>query len=137
MLLLLFYNSVFSNEHNSFSKLSVKGSLACNSVVSNHVNSDHVPSFSCHDVWDVRQTTSGVFAITMTTSTYHSRRCGTLYVIVIWRRQENGWVNISVRYLTVCLITEIYQDVSFSFHDSFMYNHSSKYRKKTNLIFKK
>jgi hypothetical protein len=118
MLLLLFYNSVFSNEHNSFSKLSVKGSLACNTVVSNHVNSDHVPSFSCHDVWDVRQTTSGVYAITVTTSTYHSRRCGRLYVIVIWRRQENGWVYTSVRYLTVCLITEIYQDVSFSFHDA-------------------
>jgi hypothetical protein len=50
-----------------------------NTVVSNHVNSDHVPSFSCHDVsWsNVRQTTSGVYAITVTTSTY-SRRCGRL-----------------------------------------------------------
>jgi hypothetical protein len=49
-----------------------------NMVVSNHVNSDHVPSFSCLDVWNVRQTTSGVYAITVTTSTYHSRRCGRL-----------------------------------------------------------
>jgi hypothetical protein len=31
-----------------------------NTVVSNHVNSDHVPSFSCHDVWNARQTTSGL-----------------------------------------------------------------------------
>ena len=47
-------------------------------VVSNHVNSDHIPYFSCHDVWNVRQTTSGVYAITVTTSTYHSRRYGRL-----------------------------------------------------------
>ena len=47
-----------------------------NTVVSNYVNSNHVPSFSCHDVWNVRQTTSGVYAISVTTSTYHicSRR---------------------------------------------------------------
>jgi len=31
-----------------------------NTVVLNHVNSDHVPSFSCLDIWNVRQTTSGV-----------------------------------------------------------------------------
>jgi hypothetical protein len=72
----------------------------------NHVNSDHV-----------RQTTYSVYVITVT-STYHSRRCGRLQVIVIWRRQENGWVNTGVLYLTVCLITEIYQDRSFSFHDA-------------------
>jgi hypothetical protein len=35
-----------------------------NTVVSNHVNSDHVPSFSCLDVWTNRQATSGVYAIT-------------------------------------------------------------------------
>ena len=49
-----------------------------NTVVSNHVNSDHVPSFSCLDVWTNRQATSGVYAITVTTSAYHSRRCGRL-----------------------------------------------------------
>jgi hypothetical protein len=51
-----------------------------NTVVSNHVNSDHVPSFSCLDVWNVRQTTSGVYAITVITSTYHSCQsiCGVL-----------------------------------------------------------
>ena len=49
--------------------------IKCNTVVSNHVNSDHVPSFSCHDVWNVRQTTctSGVWAITVTRSTYSRR----------------------------------------------------------------
>ena len=47
-------------------------------VVSNHVNSNHVPSFSCLDVWTNRQATSGVYAITVTTSVYHSRRCGIL-----------------------------------------------------------
>jgi hypothetical protein len=31
-----------------------------NTVVSNHVNSDHVLSFSCLDVWTNRQATSGV-----------------------------------------------------------------------------
>ena len=45
-----------------------------NTIVSNHVNFDHVPSFSCHDVWNVRQTTSSVYTIT----TNHSRRCGRL-----------------------------------------------------------
>jgi hypothetical protein len=30
--------------------------------------------------------------------------------------QENGWVNTGVRYHNVCLITETYQDRSFSFH---------------------
>jgi hypothetical protein len=49
-----------------------------NTVVSNHVNSYHVPSFSCLDVWTNRQGTSGVYAITVTTSAYHSRRCGRL-----------------------------------------------------------
>jgi hypothetical protein len=49
-----------------------------NTVVSNHVNSDHVPSFSCLDVSTNRQATSGVYAITVTTSAYHSRRCGRL-----------------------------------------------------------
>jgi hypothetical protein len=34
----------------------------CNTVASNHVNSDHVPSFSCLDVWTNRQETSGVYA---------------------------------------------------------------------------
>ena len=47
-------------------------------VVSNHVNSDHVPFFSCLDVWANRQATSGVYAITVTTSAYHCRRCGRL-----------------------------------------------------------
>jgi hypothetical protein len=49
-----------------------------NMVVSNHVNSDHVPSFSCLDVWTNRQVTSGVYAMTVTTSAYHSRKCGRL-----------------------------------------------------------
>jgi hypothetical protein len=44
-----------------------------NTVVLNHVNSDHIPSFSCLDVWTPWQTTSGVYAITATTSAYHSR----------------------------------------------------------------
>jgi hypothetical protein len=39
----------------------------------NHANSDHVPSFSSLDVWNVRLMTSGVYAITVTTSKYHSR----------------------------------------------------------------
>jgi hypothetical protein len=43
-------------------------------IFSNHVNSDHAPSFSCLDVWTNRQATSGVYAITVTTSAYHSRR---------------------------------------------------------------
>ena len=79
-----------------------------NTVVSNHVNSDHVPSFSCLDVWISRQTTSGVYAIIVTTSAYHSRRCGRLQVIVIWRRRVNRWINTAVRYPTICLISEIY-----------------------------
>jgi hypothetical protein len=82
-----------------------------NTVVSNHVNSDHVPSFFfCLDLWNVRQTTSGVYAIsiTVTTSTYHSCRRDGWYVIVIWRCQENGRVNADVRCSTVCLITKIY-----------------------------
>ena len=37
--------------------------LLCNTLVSNHVNSDHVPSFSCVDVWNVRQMTSGVMLL--------------------------------------------------------------------------
>ena len=54
-----------------------KGGWNFNTVVSNHVNSDHVPSFSCLDFWTNRQATSGVYAsITVTTSAYHSRRCG-------------------------------------------------------------
>jgi hypothetical protein len=52
--------------------------ITINTVVSNHVNSDHGLSFSCLDVWNVRQTTSGVYAITLTTSTYHSHGCGRL-----------------------------------------------------------
>jgi hypothetical protein len=40
--------------------------------------SDHVPSISCLDVGTNRQATSGVYAITVTTSAYHSRRCGRL-----------------------------------------------------------
>ena len=55
-----------------------RNKCCCNTVVSNHVNSDHVPPFSCHDSWNVRQTTSGVYTIIVTTSTYHSRRCGRL-----------------------------------------------------------
>jgi hypothetical protein len=38
-----------------------------NTFVSNHVNFVHV---SCLDARNVRQTTSGVYAITVTTSTY-------------------------------------------------------------------
>ena len=57
-----------------------KGIQMCrwNTVASNHANSDHVPSFSCLNVWNVRQVTSDVYDITVTTSTYHSRRCGRL-----------------------------------------------------------
>jgi hypothetical protein len=40
-------------------------------------------------------------------SAYHSRRCGRLKVIVIWRRQGNRWINTGVRYPTICLISEI------------------------------
>jgi hypothetical protein len=39
---------------------------------------NQVPSFSCLDVWNAWQTTSGVYAITVTTSAYHSRRCSRL-----------------------------------------------------------
>jgi hypothetical protein len=52
--------------------------VLCNTVVSNHVNSDHVTSFSCLDVWSNLQATSGVYAINVRTSAYHSRRCGRL-----------------------------------------------------------
>jgi hypothetical protein len=41
---------------------------------------DHVPSFSCHDVWNVRQTTSGVYAITVTTSTYQMSKLFTSFI---------------------------------------------------------
>ena len=34
-----------------------------NTVVSNHINSDHVPTFSCLDVWTNRQATSGVYGM--------------------------------------------------------------------------
>ena len=47
-------------------------------VVSNHVNSEHVPSFSSLDVWSAWHTTSGVYASIVTTSAIHSRRCGRL-----------------------------------------------------------
>ena len=89
-----------------------------NTVVSNHVNSDHVPSFSCLDVWITWQTTSGVYVITVTTSAFHSRRCVILYVIVIWKHQGNGWINTCVRYPSICLISEKYKGRSFSFHDT-------------------
>jgi ABC-type amino acid transport system permease subunit len=89
-----------------------------NTVVLNHVNSDHVLSFSCLDIWKVRQTTSGVYAITVTTSAYHSRRLGRLKVIVIWRRQGNGSINTGVWYPTICLISGIYKSRSFSFHNA-------------------
>jgi hypothetical protein len=94
--------------------ININSSFIFNTAVSNHVNSDHVTSFSCIDVWNVRQTTSGVYAITVTTSAYHSRRCGS----VIWRRQGNGWINTGVWYPTICLISEIYERRSLSFHDS-------------------
>jgi hypothetical protein len=60
-----------------YAKFAVMLRLSINTVVLNHVNSDHVPSFSCLDVWISRQTTSGVYAISVT-SAYHSRRCGRL-----------------------------------------------------------
>jgi hypothetical protein len=41
-----------------------------NMVVWNRVNSDHVPSVSCLDFWNVRQTTYGAYAITVITSAY-------------------------------------------------------------------
>jgi hypothetical protein len=50
-------------------KFAVMLRLSINTVVSNHVNSDHVPSFSCLDVWSAWQTTS---AISVTTSAFHS-----------------------------------------------------------------
>ena len=93
---------------NKTNKVSLKCWNEINTVVSNHVNSDHVPSFSCLDVETNRQATSGVYAITVTTSAYDSRRCGRLKVIVIWRRQGNRWINNGVRYPTICLISEIY-----------------------------
>ena len=79
------------------------------------------------------------FFLYFTQSNYHN---GTPYKSIvfilhnqttIWKSQENDWVNTGVVYFTVCLITEIYQDMSFSFHDA----DSSKYRNKTNLILKK
>ena len=44
-------------------------SCVLNTLVSNHVNSDHFPSFSCLAVWNVRQATSSVYAITVISST--------------------------------------------------------------------
>ena len=99
-------------------KFAVMLRLSINTVVSNHVNSDHVLSFSCLDIWGVWQTTSGVYAISVTTSAFHSRRCGRLYISVIWRRQGNGWINTDVRYWSICLIFEIYKGRSFSFHNA-------------------
>ena len=52
-----------------------------NTVVSNIVNSDHVCLFrvmTSEMLGKLRTCTSGVYAITVTTSTYHSRRCGRL-----------------------------------------------------------
>ena len=60
----------------------------------------------------------GVYAITVTTSAFHSRICVRLYVILIWRHQGNGWINTDVRYPSICLISEIYKGRSFSFHDT-------------------
>ena len=44
--------------------ISLHSAFHINMVVSNHVNSDHVLSFSCLDVCKARQTASGVYAIT-------------------------------------------------------------------------
>lgn len=44
--------------------------IMANMVVWNRVNSDHVPSVSCLDFWNVRQTTYGAYAITVITSAY-------------------------------------------------------------------
>jgi hypothetical protein len=73
-------NSIFimENENAYFFDNSKLRILSYNTVVSNRVNSDHVPSFSCLAVWNVCQTTSGVYAITVTSSAFHSRRCGRL-----------------------------------------------------------
>jgi len=50
-------------------------------VVSNHVNSDHVPSFSCLDVWNVKTDYLQCLRYYCNqTSAYHSRRWGRLYV---------------------------------------------------------
>ena len=46
-------------------------SSVSNTVVSNHVNSDHIPSYSCLDVRNARQTTSGVYSITVATHMKH------------------------------------------------------------------
>ena len=46
--------------------------LYFNKVVSNHVNSDHVPSFSCLDVWTNRKATSGDYAQKSLTRLTHS-----------------------------------------------------------------
>ena len=43
---------------------------SCNMLVSNHVNSDHIPFILCLDVYNVRQTTSDGYVIAVTTSTY-------------------------------------------------------------------
>ena len=83
-----------------------KFQIQYNTVVSNQVYSDHVLSFSCLDVWNVRLMISGVYAITVTTSTYYSRRCGRLNVIEIWRHQGNCWIHYGVHYTTICLLSE-------------------------------
>ena len=38
--------------------------------------------------------------------------------VVIWRRQGNCWINIDVRYRSICLISEIYKGRPFSFHNA-------------------
>jgi hypothetical protein len=73
---LSYARTYISNLYTSWSPSFVFNDL--NTVISNHVNSVHVPSVSYHDVWNVRKTTSGVYAITETTSTYDTRRCGRL-----------------------------------------------------------
>jgi hypothetical protein len=61
-----------------FAVMSLKVVHQYGKIVSNHVNSDHVPSFSCLDLWSAWQATSGVYAIIVTTSAFHCRRCGRL-----------------------------------------------------------
>ena len=50
----LLWGYYFCKEKNSFIQYRINGQWPNNTVVSNNVNSDHAPYFSCHDAWHVK-----------------------------------------------------------------------------------
>jgi hypothetical protein len=86
----------FNGQSSNYSQWSFLIWIWSNTVVSNHVNFDNVPSFSWLDIWTNRQATSGVYALTVT-SAYHSRRCGRLQVIVTFDPQLKKFLTFSVK----------------------------------------